>query len=498
MTSQPTTSNVLKGQLKAGSRARREELAAMAALERAAGSKRNDLLPLSTLEYVPLDQLKLPVRNIRGRSAPHITRVRQSMLTLGAATPAIVTHAYEVVDGATRLAAAGELGLDAYPCFVLPASYTPDEIRLLRLTLNRTQELGQFALPELKLELQELRAIGAPLEVTSFTIPEIDQLCLDDVEIEVDVGPLEPDRSRVSVVRLGDIFELGPHRIVCGDARDPDVLAQLFEGDDQAALLLTDVPYNLRVAGLVTSGDHAEFAMASGEMSRDEFVQFNADWMVAAEAHVRNGGLLASFIDFRSVEILLAQGRTMGLALLNMIVWAKTNGGQGSLWRSQHELLPVFKKGAAPHTNNVELGRHGRWRSNVWNYPGASSLGSDAREGLKAHPTVKPTTLLEDALLDVTRPDEIVLDVFLGSGSLLMAAEATQRRCRAVEIEPHYVEVALRRWMTATGRMPTLASSGETFEALSHRRAQAEDQPSTTTPKARIRVKAGQHRKDEQ
>jgi DNA modification methylase len=131
----------------------------------------------------------------------------------------------------------------------------------------------------------------------------------------------------------------------------------------------------------------------------------------------------------------IACGRELGLELINVVVWVKTNGGQGSLWRSQHELLPVFKKGAEPHINNVELGRHGRWRSNVWEYAGASSLGSDAREGLELHPTVKPRLLLEDALIDVTNRGDIVIDCFAGSGSTLVAAEATGRRCRAIEFD---------------------------------------------------------------
>src|SRR3954453_2259263 len=136
---------------------------------------------------------------------------------------------------------------------------------------------------------------------------------------------------------------------------------------------------------------------------------------------------------------------------LNLVVWSKTNAGMGSLYRSAHELLPLFKKGRAAHVNNIELGRHGRWRSNVWTYPGASSLGSDARKGLRSHPTVKPTAMLEDALLDLTHRDDVVLDPFLGSGSTLMAAEKARRTCRGVEIDPLYVDVVLRRFEAATG-----------------------------------------------
>jgi DNA modification methylase len=141
----------------------------------------------------------------------------------------------------------------------------------------------------------------------------------------------------------------------------------------------------------------------------------------------------------------------LGLAPLNLIVWAKTNSGMGSLYRSQHELLPLFKKGSAPHVNNIELGKRGRWRSNVWTYPGASSLGSDARRSLKDHPTVTPTALLEDALLDVSNRVDIVIDPFLGSGSTLIAAETTGRICRGIELDPLYVDVIVRRYEAATG-----------------------------------------------
>jgi len=480
--------------LRRSSRARRETLAELASIERPQTSVRNDLVPLATLEYVPLGQLKSPKRSVRRRMATQIARVRESMRVLGAAAPAIISHDNEVIDGETRLAAAAELGLEVYPCFRLPGSYSDEDIRLLRITLNRTQELGQFELPDLKIELQELRGMGAPIEITGFTLPEIDQLCLDELDETPEPARLEPDRSRTSHVHPGDIYALGPHRVACGDARDPNVLTRLFKDDPKAALVLTDVPYNLRVAGLVTSGDHAEFAMASGEMSREEFAQFNADWMATALTQLKDGGLLASFIDWRSVEILLAEGRGLGLTLLNIIVWVKSNAGQGSLWRSQHELLPVFKLGTAPHVNNVELGRHGRWRSNAWNYPGASSLGSDARDGLKLHPTVKSLHMLEDALLDVTLAGDIVLDVFLGSGSTLLAAEKTGRVCRAIEIEPHYVELAVRRWMSATGQPARLLETGETLDAVMTRRSGefVDDPPPPTKPRVRVPARQSQ------
>jgi DNA modification methylase len=242
--------------------------------------------------------------------------------------------------------------------------------------------------------------------------------------------------------------------------------------------VLTDEPFNVPNVGHVTgNARHREFAMARGEMSPEEFFGFNQRWMRFCLAYLVAGGLLATFIDWRSVETVLAAGRGLDLTLLNIVVWGKSNGGQGSLWRSMHELLPVFKKGGAPHINNVELGRFGRWRSNLWSYPGASSLGSDAREGLALHPTVKPRALLEDAIKDVTDIGDIILDPFAGSGSTLLAAEATQRVCRAIEIDGIYCDLILQRWEEMTGEEARLAETGETFAQVQARRSAGRTPP---------------------
>jgi DNA modification methylase len=142
----------------------------------------------------------------------------------------------------------------------------------------------------------------------------------------------------------------------------------------------------------------------------------------------------------------------------------------GSLYRSQHELLPLFKKGAASHVNNVSLGKRGRHRSNVWTYPGASSLGSDARQGLQEHPTVKPTAMLQDALIDLSHRDDIILEPFGGSGSTLIACEKTGRVCCGIELDPLYVDVIIRRYQRVTEQEVILDETGETFDELEKRR----------------------------
>jgi DNA modification methylase len=210
--------------------------------------------------------------------------------------------------------------------------------------------------------------------------------------------------------------------------------------------------------------------MASGEMTDAEFLAFNGAWIATVPPYLCEGGILGTFIDWRGLPTVHSAVGSFGLVPLNLIVWAKTNAGMGSLYRSQHELLPLFTKGSRPHVNNVELDKRGRWRSNVSTYPGASSLGSDAGRGLKDHPTVKPTAMLEDALLDLTNRGDLVIDPFLGSGSTLIAAEATGRLCRGVELDPLYVDVIIRRYEAATRDPAVLVETGETFQALGVRR----------------------------
>ena len=346
----------------------------------------------------------------------------------------------------------------------------PGEQRVLRLPVNRLAEKGQWDLDALKIEFEELILLDAPMEITGFSPAEIDHVILGDATEGLEQGPLEPD-SATAVARIGDIFQLGPHRIICGDATDPAVLVRLLEGDASARLVLTDEPYNVRIAGNVTGGRHREFAMASGEMTDAEFLAFNEAWMSAVRPCLCDGGVCGTFIDWRGLPTVHSAASKLCLVPLNLIVWVKTNGGMGSLYRSQHELLPLFKKGTAAHVNNVEFGKRGRWRSNVWTYPGASSLGSDARRGLKDHPTVKQTAMLEDALLDLTHRGDIVIDPFLGSGSTLIAANKTRRVCRGVELDPLCVDVIVRRYEAATGDPAVLVETGETFEPLALRRA---------------------------
>ncbi|CCB66634.1 DNA modification methylase [Hyphomicrobium sp. MC1] len=461
--------------LKAKSRQRRKQLAGLSASGAQAGAVRNDLLPkLQLVERAPAEII-VPARNVRDLDSAHVRETASAVLALGFSVPILIDHENNLVDGAVRLEAAKLLGLARVPCIVI-SHLSSSERRLLRIAMNRLQEKGDWDLDSLKIELQELILEDAPIEITGFSLPEIDQILLDDDIAAIEQGLLVPEQTIQPVARVGDHFILGRHEIICGDATDSRVLERLMHGH-QARLLLTDEPYNVKISGNVTRGAHREFVMASGEMSDREFHAFNDAWMAASRPHLCDGALFGTFIDWRGYPTVHAAATALGLNPVNLIVWVKSNAGMGSQYRSQHELLPLFKIGTAPHVNNIELGKHGRWRSNIWTYPGASSMGSDARRGLQDHPTVKPVAMLEDALLDMTNRDDIALDPFLGSGSTLIAAEKTGRCCRGLELDPRYVDVILRRYYEVTGEQGILREMGETFDELAERRMRETESP---------------------
>jgi DNA modification methylase len=457
----------LRDGMKNKGRKRRNDLANIIAS--GAGGVRNDLLPKLELVHVSPNTLNRPSRNVRAVDPVQVRQVMNSVTKVGFIAPVLIDQDNHILNGVTAAEAAKELGLAAIPC-IRVAHLTASEKRIVRLALNRLGEKGHWDLPELKAELIELVEDGVEIEDTAFTAAEFDQITLDDEVEPVEQGPLSPDEDTPAIARLGDIFVLdGGHRVVCGDATDPEVYRKLF-GAETARLVLTDEPYNVPISGHVTKGDHREFAMASGEMSDAEFGVFNSGWIGGAVGPLCDGGLIGTFIDWRGYPIVHAAAASHGLAAVNLCVWTKTNGGMGSLYRSQHELFPLYKKGTPAHVNNIQLGKHGRWRSNVWCYPGASSVSSDSRKGLELHPTVKPVAMLADAILDLTNRADIVLDPFLGSGSTLIAAHGLGRRCFGIELDPRYVDVVLNRCQTVCGLSAILESSGETFDAVASRR----------------------------
>ena len=481
----------VKEALKARDREKRAREAQLAAVGRGSpGRRRNTLVPELTLEWRQLDELKGATRHVRKVDEAQVARILASVEAHGVCRPVVISAVNFIIDGHLIVEALRRAGVEQVQCLVID-HLSADEQRTLSLALNRIGELGSWDFDALKLEFAELVLGDAPIEITGFSAPEIDQIILgDDDDQTQEPGPLAPEAGQRPVSRRGDLWLLGHHRLLCGDATNTEDHERLFDGA-AVGLTLTDVPFNVPIAGHVTGGDHREFVQASGELSAAEFAAFNATWMRACLGSVAPGGMLATFIDWRSVAAIIDTGQQLGLELLNLIVWNKTNAGMGSLWRSQHELLPVFKRPGAEHVNNVKLGRHGRRRTNVWTAPGASSLGSDARRGLVAHPTVKPLRLLQDLILDVTHRGDGILDPFLGSGSTLLAAHATGRQGFGLELDPLYVDVSVRRFEVVTGEQAVLAETGETFCAVEARRADDAPELQEPAPKPRVRIAAG-------
>lgn len=475
--------------LKARARRRREANAEQNRTSNDPRYIRNDLLPKIDLVDVAIATLRSARRRLHKSNEAHITGIKKSIGAFGVCRPVLISSERRIIDGHDVVEAARRLSMQSLPCIIVD-HLSSDEQRLLAIALNRLPQNAEWDLEALTIELTELAALDLdiPLEVTGFSTAELDIILMDDEAESPETAALELAAGAAPVSRLFDVWVLGQHRLLNGDALQGDDYDRVL-GSERARLCLTDVPFNVAIKNNVTRGDHREFVMASGEMSDEEFADFNAAWMQLVKLRTVDGGMIATFIDWRGVGLILNVGARLGLNLINLIVWNKTNAGMGSLWRSKHELLPVFKVGTAPHVNNVELGKHGRWRSNVWDAPGASSLGSDSRDGLKLHPTVKPVALLEDALADVTHRGDIVLEPFVGSGSTMMACERMGRRCRGLELDPLYVDVAIRRWQDATGREARLEETGETFAEVTRRRV--EGSGPKLLPKPRLRIAAG-------
>jgi len=319
----PTTS--LTSLLRRKSRRHRDQLERMAVAS-TAHSRRNDILPRLELSYLALADLRPSPRKVRTLDPAHLREVASSISVLGFCDPVLVGRDNELIDGEARYEAARQLGLDRIPC-VRIEHLSKDQQRVLRLAVNRLAEKGQWDLDALKIEFEGLIVIDAPIEITGFSPAEIGHVILGDAPEGLEQGPLDPDPA-IAVARVGDRFQLGPHRIVCGDATDPAVLARLLEGDAPARLVLTDEPYNVKIAGHVTGGDHREFAMASGEMTDAEFLAFNEAWVAAVLPYLCDGGVCGSFIDWRGFPTVHSAARKLGLVPLNLIVWAKSNAGQ--------------------------------------------------------------------------------------------------------------------------------------------------------------------------
>jgi DNA modification methylase len=414
--------------------------------------------------------LKPHPNNVHNHSGEQIRRLAKSIKKFGFTNPVLIDENDFILAGHARVLAAKTLGLSEVPVIVLHKLSEATK-RAYVLADNKIAEMAGYDRPALALELQDLSALlaneGLDLSLTGFDPAEIDALLVDFVDPEHQPDDEVPAISTTAVSKPGDLWFLGQrHRLLCDDARRANY--DRLMGTARAAMLCADVPYNVDIPQTVGRGraKHRNFAMASGEMSPSQFTDFLASALSQAAKYSSNGALHYIFIDWRHYGELLKAGEQIYDQLLNVVVWCKTNGGQGSFYRSQHEEIFVFRVGSAPHLNNVQLGRGGRNRTNVWSYPGSNSFRSGRSADLAAHPTPKPVGLIADAMRDCTRRNDCVLDPFVGVGATIMAAERIGRRAFGIEIEPTFVDAAIRRWQRMTGADALLEGTGRTFDEI--------------------------------
>jgi DNA modification methylase len=423
--------------------------------------------------YRSIDSLIPHERNSRTHSKRQIRKLMESIVAFGFTNPILINRAGKIIAGHGRVLAAKQLGMTEVPTICLD-TLTPDQIRAYMIADNKLALDAGWDQDLLKIEILHLSSLpDLDVSLTGFEIPEID-LIIGSPSVEEDPDDQIEPLANEAITQPGDLWLLSDHRIYCGDARDEASYAALM-GGRRASVIFTDPPFNVKIEGNVSGKGavkHTDFAMASGEMSFAEFTEFLATTLGHLAHNSTNGSIHFVCMDFRHMRELLTAGNGVYDSLFNLCVWAKENGGQGSFYRSQHELVFVFKNGKGKHRNNIQLGRHGRYRTNVWKYPGVRGLSQqqgDEGNLLAMHPTVKPVAMVADAILDCSAKGEIVLDSFLGAGSTLLAAERTRRICYGMEIDGRYLDVAIRRWQRLTGEHAVHAESGVRFGARSPR-----------------------------
>ena len=406
------------------------------------------------IERIAIARLRPWSRNARTHSRKQLRQIADSIERFGFTNPVLIDGENRILAGHGRVEAAQQIGMTQVPCLRFDHMST-SEMRAYVLADNKLALNAGWDEELLALELKELNEadLGFSLDITGFSIAEVDSL-IEGLSPEEAGDPAEevlPDPATTPRrCRPGDIYRLGPHRLICGDALDIQTVEALMNGD-VAEMVFTDPPYNVRIDRNVSGLGkvrHSEFAMASGEMSRQEFTAFLSRAFANLAAFSADGSIHFVCMDWRHMGEMIDAGAKNYAELKNLIVWVKDNGGMGTFYRSRHELVFAFKKGGAAHINSFELGQHGRYRTNVWVYRGVNSRGAGRMEELAMHPTVKPVAMIADAIKDVSRRKGVVLDLFGGSGSTLIAAHKTGRRARLCELDPVYCDRILARWET--------------------------------------------------
>ena len=426
------------------------------------------------IEHLPVAGLKPNPRNARLHPKKQLHQIAASIREFGFNSIVVIDEEDVILVGHGRVEAARLAGLTTVPVLrithLTAAQKVGFSLAANKIALNSDWDMEQLQLLWRELSVTDL---NFDLEVTGFETAEID-LLIDGptVQVKADRADLVPEQQAEAVSRLGDLWHLGDHRLICADACDKAAYAELRDGE-QVRVVFADAPYNVPIDGHVGglgAVKHREFKMASGEMTPAEFEQFlRTVFSNMAEVSI-DGAVHFICMDWRHMAEVMGAAQGIYSGLKNLCVWNKNNGGMGSLYRSKHELVFVYKVGSGPHVNTIELGKNGRYRTNVWDYAGVNTWRAGRDADLEMHPTVKPTALVIDAIKDCSRRGDIVLDSFSGSGTTIIAAHKCRRRARAIEIDPLYVDVAIRRWQNFTGEQARMAITDETFAEIEERR----------------------------
>jgi DNA modification methylase len=425
------------------------------------------------IETIEIERLQPYPRNARTHSPEQIREIAKSIERFGFCNPVLVGDNNDVIAGHGRIAAAKFLGLKTVPTVKL-SHLSEAERRAYILADNKLAEKAGWDKEILAIEIQGLIDLDFDVTVTGFSTGEIDCILTDDASDSPDPADTIPARQ-IAVSQVGDCWVLGRHRLLCGDARSSSSYQTLLRGA-RAQYVFTDPPYNVKIDRHVCGrgkAHHPDFKMASGEMSQAEFTKFLTDVFQLLAAHSEDGSIHQICMDWRHLREMLDAGYCSYNELKNLCVWNKSNWGLGNFYRSKHELIFVWKNGTAPHINNMGLGQFGRTRSNVWDYPGANVPTENRSNELAMHPTVKPVALVADAIKDCSHRGGLVLDPFTGSGSTMIAAQETGREFRGIEIDPVYVDVAVRRWQDYTGQSAVLEASHQAFDMVVRERMEA-------------------------
>lgn len=419
-----------------------------------------------TPQLVPLADLK-PLGQLTRKHLPRqVAKLAASLKRFGFVLPIVTDTCGRVVGGWGLVLAARQLGFSEAPAVSL-SDLSEAELRILRLALNRITEDAAWDREALALEFSDILELApqTELELSGFEVGEIDVLLDGNGIDEEDDLPRIADKTAPET-QLGDRWVLGEHQMLCDNSLDADGYTQLL-GPEKADMMFADPPYNVPIDGHVSglgAVKHREFDMASGELSSQEFQTFLRTFMAHAVEHSKSSALHFLCMDWRHQREIQAAGDEVYNQLINLCVWNKSNAGMGGFYRSKHELIYVFKVGKAAHINNVALGKHGRHRTNVWDYPSQNALSLSGKGKLALHPTVKPVAMIADAIRDCTNRGGLILDPFGGAGTTLIAAERTGRRARVIELDPIYVDISIERWQRLTGGTAVHADSGKPFQ----------------------------------